>query len=279
MSRAANTSNLAPGRFYGRVERQWTSDLVTVSLVRHYVARAVPEHGHDHAFAMLVVEGRYRERVLDQRIECPPMSVVFHPEGTAHQDDIVSDGAQLLSVEVAPALLSNEMREDQGVCSVRDLSGGPSVWLMLRLLRDLAAAPRHPLALEEPVAELLHTLVARPRADRRYTEPAWLPRIDRLLDARYREPIALRELANEAGVHPVHLSRVFKRARGLSIRAAVHRRRVVEACRMLQDTRTSLAEIALLTGFYDQSHLCGVVRRVTGLSPRIMRRLVGSGSG
>jgi AraC family transcriptional regulator len=266
-------TNLAPGRFYGQVERQWASDLLTVSLVRHHAARAVPEHGHAHAFIMLLLEGCYRERVDEQRVESQPMSVVFHPEGMVHQDDIVSDGCRFLTVEVSPAMLADEIREDRGVSCVRDLSGGPSVWLMLRLLRDLPVASQSPVAMEEPVAELLQSL-ARPRRDRSYVEPAWLKRIDRLIDARYREPIVLRELAEEAGVHPVHVSRVFKRARGLSIRAAVHRRRVVEACRLLQESRMPLSEIALLTGFYDQSHLCGVVRRVTGFSPHGMRRLI-----
>lgn len=170
-------------------------------------------------------------------------------------------------------MLSSDMREDQGVTSVHDLSGGPSVWMMLRLLRDLAVASHGPLAIEEPVAELVQTLLTRPLSDRTYAEPAWLARVDRLLDARYREPIALGELAEEVGVHPVHLSRVFKRARGESIRAAVHRRRVMDACRLLRESRKPLAEIALLTGFYDQSHLCSVVRRVTGFSPRGMRQL------
>ncbi len=287
MSRAADTSNgtrtapLAPGtthltsgRFYGHVERQWTSDLVTVSLVRHDAARAVPEHSHAHAFIMLLLEGRYRERVRDQQVECLPMSLVFHPEGMVHQDDILSDGTRFLTVEVSPVMLSDDMREDRGVSSIRDLSGGPPVWSMLRLLHDLAVASHRPLAIEEPVAELLQTLPVHSLAERSSPEPAWLNRVDRLLDARYREPIALRELADEAGVHPVHLSRVFKRVRGVSIRSAVHRRRVMDACRLLQDSRKPLAEIALLTGFYDQSHLCSVVRRVTGLSPRDMRRLV-----
>lgn len=273
-ARERETASLAAGRFYGGIERQWSSALVTVSLVRHECARSVPEHSHAHAFIMLLLEGRYRERVHEERIECLPMSVVFHPEGMVHQDDIVSDGARFLTVEVSPAMLAGEGCRSDAVRSVRDLTGGPSVWLMLGLLRDLATASHSPLAVEEPVAELLQVLAHPVPADHTNREPAWLSRVDRLLDARYRCAVPLLELAEEAGVHPVHLSRVFKRARGHSIRAAVHRRRILEACRLLQDSRRSLAEIALLTGFCDQSHLCSVVRRVTGFSPRGMRQLI-----
>jgi AraC family transcriptional regulator len=268
------TPSLTPGQFFGGIDRQWSSDLVTVTIVRHDSARSVPEHSHAHAFIMLLLEGRYRERVDGARIECLPMSLVFHPEGLVHQDDIISNGARFLTVEVAPTMMSGDIRRDAGVCSVRDLTGGPGVWLMLGLLRDLATASHSPLAVEEPVAELLQMLT-HPAARQRNHEPAWLSRVDRMLDARYRRAVPLLELAHEAGVHPVHLSRVFKRARGHSIRTAVHRRRVLDACRLLQDSRPSLAEIALITGFCDQSHLTSVVRRMTGFSPRRMRQLIG----
>jgi AraC family transcriptional regulator len=210
--------SLTPGRFYGGIERQWVSDLVTVSVVRHHAARAVPEHRHAHAFITLILEGHYRERIGDQRVDCLPMSLAFHPEGLIHQDDIVSDGARFLIVDVSPAMLSGGLLEDRGVSSVRDLSGGPSVWRMLRLLRDLAVASHSPLAIEEPVAELVHTLLTAPRSDYAHTEPAWLTRVDRLLDARYREPLALRELAEEAGVHPSSACRARRTVALASVR-------------------------------------------------------------
>jgi AraC-like DNA-binding protein len=45
------------------------------------------------------------------------------------------------------------------------------------------------------------------------------------------------------------------------------RLRIQTACRLLVDTRESIATIALRCGFSDQSHLTREFRRVTGLTP------------
>ncbi len=79
-------------------------------------------------------------------------------------------------------------------------------------------------------------------------------------------------------MHPVHLSRVFRRWRGRTLRDSLRGVRLREACRLLQEG-LPLAEVALATGFVDQSHLSNVFRRVTGFTQGTTRRLLGDAAG
>ena len=79
------------------------------------------------------------------------------------------------------------------------------------------------------------------------------------------------DLAREAGVHPVHLSRVFRRITGKGIGEYVHRLRIREACERMIKPEASLADISCDLGFADQSHFTRTFHTITGTSPGVFR--------
>jgi AraC family transcriptional regulator len=81
----------------------------------------------------------------------------------------------------------------------------------------------------------------------------------------------LDDLSAAAGVHPVHLSRVFRRFQREGIGEYARRLRIRTACRYLFERELPLTEISLLTGFADQSHFTREFRRVAGLTPHAFR--------
>ncbi len=112
---------------------------------------------------------------------------------------------------------------------------------------------------------------------RMQSRPAWLSRIVEKLTVEYSERLTLDELSEEAGVHPVYLSRVFRKCTGEGIGEHVHRLRVRAACEQMLEPEISLAEIGLATGFADQSHFTRTFRKVTGVSPGRFREILGGG--
>jgi AraC family transcriptional regulator len=102
--------------------------------------------------------------------------------------------------------------------------------------------------------------------------PVWLRRVEDLLRSRFSETITLGELAEEAGVHPIYLASVFRKRFGCSVGEFVRQLRVDRAATLLAHPRTSLAEIAFLTGFADQSHFTRIFKRATGLTPAAYRQ-------
>jgi AraC family transcriptional regulator len=78
--------------------------------------------------------------------------------------------------------------------------------------------------------------------------------------------VRIATLADDIGVHPVHLARVFRAHYGMSIGTYLRGLRLDWAACQLP-TNTPLSEIAAGAGFVDQSHFTRAFRIHTGLTP------------
>jgi AraC family transcriptional regulator len=86
------------------------------------------------------------------------------------------------------------------------------------------------------------------------------------------EDICLDDLAELTGLTSKHFARAFKQSTGIPPHQFLIMQRIEAAKRCLVDARTSLADIALLCGFSDQSHFTATFRNVIGVPPGIWRR-------
>ncbi|MCW5890291.1 MAG: helix-turn-helix transcriptional regulator [bacterium] len=113
---------------------------------------------------------------------------------------------------------------------------------------------------------------------RRYGAAAATPRADldpvirRALDyveANLSRSLRLADLARVAVLSPYHFARRFKAALGVTPHEWVMQRRVARAAHLLEGTPgPSLAHVAVLVGFADQSHFTRQFRRHVGTTPR-----------
>ncbi|HXV75176.1 MAG TPA: AraC family transcriptional regulator, partial [Candidatus Polarisedimenticolaceae bacterium] len=87
--------------------------------------------------------------------------------------------------------------------------------------------------------------------------------------------ISLREVARHAGASPAHLSRLFKRHKGLSMGDYLLRLRLSAVVDALERRPHGLDRIARDAGFCSHSHLTTVFRRELGRTPNQVRRLFG----
>ena len=100
------------------------------------------------------------------------------------------------------------------------------------------------------------------------------------IERRYRENIALGDLAAELQVNANYLSGILCRANQLSFRRMLTSRRLREACEWLKyKPACSITEIAFQCGFQDQNYFSTVFRREYGISPRTYRRMLHSAPG
>jgi len=262
---------LRAGQWFGQTQiRRNVRDNTLTQLV-HAQPRRVPPHTHERAYASLVLDGAYREHFGGHTIEYQPLTLAFHPPAFSHDDEIGNGGARFFAVEFDRdylAMLSTEARPEA------ELLGGKPAWIALELYRHFLCGADE-LAAESLIAELfLESSRRRPQAERR--RPAWLVKVEDRLNAEFQAPPTLVELAEDAGVHPVHLSRTFRAIRRESIAQALWRLKVQHAARRMRSRETALADIALEAGFADQSHFTRIFKRITGRTPVAYRRLMGN---
>jgi AraC-like DNA-binding protein len=101
--------------------------------------------------------------------------------------------------------------------------------------------------------------------------PRLLRRTQEYINAHLDSALNIEALAASAGLSVSHFSRSFVSSVGMTPHNYVMRRRVLRAQQLLSETDMGLVDIALSTGFSDQSHFCRRFRQLAGLSPKAFR--------
>ena len=118
---------------------------------------------------------------------------------------------------------------------------------------------------------LLHRYSARKPIFKEYIHGLSQYKLRRLIDYienHMAENLSLAELAGEVGMSQYYFARLFKQSTGLTPHQYVIQRRVARAKKFLLQGKSSIADIALMVGFADQSHLTYHFKRLLGITPR-----------
>jgi AraC family transcriptional regulator len=83
--------------------------------------------------------------------------------------------------------------------------------------------------------------------------------------------LTLSQASEQAGVHPVHVSRSFRRTLGCTFRDYLTLIRIRRAMDFLKRSATCITEIAFACGFSDHAHFTRTFKRATGLTPTAYR--------
>lgn len=92
------------------------------------------------------------------------------------------------------------------------------------------------------------------------------------IDAAMDGELSLDAMAKVASMNPFYFARAFRRQFGVSPHRFVLQRRIDRAKKLIRETETPLAEIALSCGFASQSHLAATFHRQVGVTPSEYRK-------
>jgi AraC family transcriptional regulator len=262
-------SVMAAGKFFGAARMQLQSADFTVSAVTHSSARVVPVHAHAHTFFSMLIGGHYREWFGSGHWDARPLSMVLRPAQAEHRDEIGPGGAVFLCVDIGPAYW--DALADAGVrLQRRAFEDRPMSWAALRLLRELSERRS---GWRDVAESLVNELVMDYVTESRHVhgrEPRWLRRI---LERLHADPAnqSLGAIATDLDLHPVHVSRMFKRHLGMTVSQYQREMRLQRVARALLEGGESLADLAEEGGFADQSHMTREFSRATSWSPAKLR--------
>jgi AraC-like DNA-binding protein len=113
--------------------------------------------------------------------------------------------------------------------------------------------------------------VLRSEFVQRRQEAARLARLFEFVRLNYAEPISIGQAARLVHLSPPRFMKVFRTAAGMTFVAFLTKVRLAEAQRLLRETDRTIAEIAVSTGFSDQSYFDRRFRRVFGRTPQQYR--------
>ncbi|HYE41800.1 MAG TPA: helix-turn-helix transcriptional regulator [Caulobacteraceae bacterium] len=230
----------------------------TVSRVAHPGAQRIGEHRHDWPVLSFYRMGAYRERGDAGEVWLSGPSVILHPAGSPHADEIGDRGLETVVVGFDPAWLVDVVSIDRRRSYY--WRGGDPALAAGGLVRRWLDPGSSAAAVRAATGEFL----ARAVAAEPPPEPSWLERVDAAMEGGEHET---RRLAAALDLHPAWLARVYRAARGEGLQQTARRLRVERAAALLRPAGVSLAEVAIEAGFCDQSHMNRAFRAVLDRTP------------
>jgi AraC family transcriptional regulator len=231
-----------------------------LTLTSHRSDDEIPPHRHVNDYVCIVLGGGFAEQEGNRTRERRSGCVFTHHAGETHHDRFGPRGAMCVNLHY-PAGESGLAIE--GSCSASTQVAAQ------RLAYELAASSREELAMASLAAEIMGDLQPGSSAA---DGGKW---IDRLVEAISDEPHrrwSLRELAEIAERHPVHIAQAFRARTGVSLGAFQRLRRLTCLSLALRRADTPLAALAAEFGYCDQSHMNSEFRAAFGVSPGRYRR-------
>ena len=241
--------------------------------------KAFPAATNREACITFVIEGTFRERYGTGFLVCRTGSVRFLPAGVQHAAEIESE-LRCLEVRTGPEILDQLARNSVVPSKPAQINGLSTTWLANRLYTEFSREDTASgIAIEGLVLALLAEIARVETREALHPIPSWLARATEIVESRFLERLSLAGIASEVGVHYVHLSRQFHKYNHCTVGELIRRRRVQYASHLLAHSQTPLAEIALICGFSDQSHLSFLFKRYMGVSPSKFRSVAGRDAG
>lgn len=270
---AHSSLRFASGQFYGGVQLSYGSHGIVVT---HRVADREPDevltHTHGDAHFVLISGGDYISVAQGRAAEKFPV-LVYNPPGTTHRDHFEHGRGSYFAISLDPAkadTAGDEIALPDGPIFLSEMA---QFAIAMRVARCCAVQPGG-LTLDALCHELLGSMNRLAQhIDPR--PPDWLNRAIELLHDRYTEDLTIADVAEGLGIHPVHLARSFRRHFRCSPGEFTRFCRLERAARMLTRSNRSLSEIALESGFGDQSHFSRAFARDLGIAPGEYRSAAG----
>ena len=102
-------------------------------------------------------------------------------------------------------------------------------------------------------------------------EPRWINDLHHFLNDNWNQHLTLKELSNATGVHPVTISKHFRKYFSCTLGDYMRKLKIDKSISLIRNSKTSLTEIAIHCGFSDHSHFTRNFKQLTGFLPKNFR--------
>lgn len=241
------------------------------------VSHPFPRHWHDELHLCAYTAGAGYLACRGNSYLVGRGDLVITPPGEVHENWVESGATvSFYSAYVDASLLRNLIRDI--TCDRKQGSDFPSMFQrsphllsdFFRMYRAIQAGNTQ-LQCEEMLRDFLTLLILHG-----HTDATSLPRSPHdhtavrsareYIAAHFTESISLARLSRVTEFSPFHLQRIFFRQTGLPPHAYQTQLRINRAKELLREHQ-SLCDVAIKTGFADQSHLTRQFRRLVGVTP------------
>ena len=247
-----------------------------------------PSHWHSELELHICTRGSFCLELEDQQYTLQVGDAIIIPGYTAHAILWSSPDFGRISLTFGYALLGNEFKAIQYsflLVSVTDPKTPAHLCLPFRLIMDALSSKgvvsadndwqiRSGLFLLAALLRNRHT--TEKLSEELQNRAQQLDSIYTVLEyvtQHYADKLSVEIAAEIAGYAKTYFCRQFKQATGVSFHRYLNNYRIGVACMLLEDSRLSVADIALRTGFSSAKLFCRTFKETTGMTTRQYQKL------
>ena len=247
--------------------------LPSANVVKYAPNSFMARHSHSNARLCVVLAGGFEESEgTDRRVHRSGV-LLYRPEDTRHAQKFGSRGA--LCVLMSPSAEWIAAAKDHNIDPQQPavVESSEIARLGIALHRECERWDDLSALVCEGIAWESLALIGREISQNKRPLLAPARRAADYLRENLATQMSITALAACLRIHPATLCRQFRSSYGESIGGYRRRLRVERASTLLHGTDTSIADIALISGFASQAHLTTVLRHALGITPARLRRL------
>ena len=227
-----------------------------------------PLHRHERACLHFLFQSGYIEFEGTRSRECGPFTLSFQPPGHEHSYRCLNAVSRSFTIELESGWLSELSEHSVKLERSGNFRSALIQWLITRLYREFSVREEDSLlVMEGLMLEIAVEISRRQLGSPDRKPPAWLKQVDEFLHQHFTESLSLPHIARIVGVHPVHLARTFRFHHGCTVGEYLRQLKIEFACRQISGSNDRLVDIALSSGFCDQSRFSHTFKRVMGINP------------
>lgn len=238
------------------------------------ITQEYPRHWHDEIYLCAVTEGTAYLECPGGPIFTPPETLTLVPPGQVHANRKLQCTFRCIFMEfraMQSAVEESVERTVPGFDFRTTVIGDPQTLSNYLQLHRSLESPNSALKRDHALLVFLHGLLTRHSAANVAPPPEGnedpaVRQAKRYLDEHYAENVPLHELARLTRLSPYHLNRSFCRKVGMPPHAYQLQMRIARAKSALR-TGSSIVQVAMASGFADQSHFTRVFKRLVGDTP------------
>lgn len=243
---------------------------LTLDVSNYIPNRKMGHHAHEFAAFSFILCGSYDEMIERKHSRtCKPNMAVFHPSDEVHSVNFHNVTTKIFRVSLSNCWLERFTNSSFMLNQPATFECEATGKLFKKLYAEFCAPDSFSsFAIEGLTLELFARMARNASYCKEENKaPRWLESAREMLRENYSDETSLQSLAENAGVHPVYLARQFRKFYHMTVGDYIRQLRIEKASQQLSNTKQSISEIALATGFYDQSHFSNVFKKHTGMTP------------
>lgn len=258
---------LEQSKFLGITKNRFHSKSYDISLVDYHTPVSEDWHYHENTHLSLILQGGNRESRKNEDIQVTTGKIMFYNAGETHRNQHTAFPSKNLNIEYKKEFF-NKNKLDPKIISKPSIQNIDAYLNLLNIYNELHLVDLYTVDnIEFSLNQLLES------NDTSSYIPVWIKQMKEIIEDRWDEFIPLKDLATTFNVHPVTISKYFRKYYQCTLGDYMRKIKIDKAIFFLLNTKTPISEISDICGFTDQSHMIKVFKAYIGFLPNQIRLL------